>query len=163
MQGRGIPETIKMIKSVLTYSELDKLKFKIENEYEAKPQYWVKFGYKCKVPPSAEHGRLDVVRWATEEAKKCDTHIKPWGCVEIDPDIRFHMHSIISGIAALPITIFDSWLKKHGDIWIGLYDSEKFATHYQWIKHQYEEIQIICPRKKSSCRRKMCKYQLYNL
>ena len=149
--------------SVITKTDLDSLKYQIENESELKPQYWVKFGYRGNHAPDETKALKDLVRWSIGVGKKHNAHLKPWPGIEINPNIRLHIHAIVCADKSLPSSIFDSWIMKHGDVWIDKYDSSKGAVYYQWFQHQYEEVQIICPRKKSSCRRKRCKYIIHNL
>ena len=148
---------------ILNTKELDKLKYQIENESELKPQYWVKLGYRGSHTPTEDIALRDLVRWSIGVCKDYDVHMKPWVGVETNPDIRIHLHVIVSPNNSLPISIFDSWYKRHGDFWVDKYDPSRGAVYYQWFKHQYEEVQVICPRKISSCRKKRCRYLLHNL
>jgi len=149
--------------TILTKDELDKIKYSIENDSEIKPQYWLKLGYRSNSPPREYVALRDLVRWSIGVAKKFDVHVKPWPGIETSPDIRLHIHVIMSANKELPLEFIREWHRRHGDVWCDIYDPSKHAVHYQWFKHQYEEVQVICPRKKSSCRRKRCRYLLHNL
>jgi len=148
-----------------TYPE--RLKQAIEEDFIVQPRLWVTLTYRNAKKRSksgltaVEQARRDLLGWAFIVSQKQKVHILPFAGVE-DQD-RVHIHATISADKELPLSVVDYWTSKHGKAVVQPYDKDKYGVIYTYGNHTAMNFAVICPRLKSSCKRKKCKYHIHGI
>ena len=148
-------------------THLERLKEAIDEDFVVQPRLWATFTYRDAKKRSKSgltavgQARKDLLRWGFVVSGKEKAHIQPFVGVE-DQD-RVHIHAVISADKDLPLSVVGCWSSKHNTVEVQPYDKKQYGVIYAYGNHMPMDFGIICPRCKSSCKRKKCKYQIHGI